>query len=45
MYSRIKRKLLSYWCRVVGHWFVSNHVGVIRCERCKAPLEVVRRKL
>jgi len=40
MYSRVKYKLLSYWCQLVGHRFQSNHVGAIRCVRCHAPWPV-----
>jgi hypothetical protein len=33
-------KLKPMWCSLWGHHFLSNHVGVIRCERCKLPWEV-----
>ena len=35
-------KIMLKWikklmCKLLGHWYISNHVGAIRCERCGSP--------
>jgi len=35
--KNLLRKLKRLWCRMTGHRYEYNHVGVISCARCGDP--------